>query len=139
VYDVTSGSPGTLLASFIYDGSGNLVKKFHPNGVTLYVGGLYEMAFNTGGTLTKTTSYYPSGGAIRIDDLVTPANSGVFYVIKDHLGSASVTLDASGSIITNGEQRYYPFGESRISTASLPTDRLFTGQKLVANIGLYHY
>ncbi len=48
------------------------------------------------------------------------------YMLCDHLGSASVTLDASGNLVANGAQRYYPFGESRITTAVLPTDRLFS-------------
>jgi len=34
---------------------------------------------------------------------------------------------------------YCPFGETRYSTGSLPTDRLFTGQQQIAGIGLYNY
>lgn len=50
-------------------------------------------------------------------------------MLKDHLGSASVLLTKSdGKIETNGEQRYYPFGESRNASAGLKTAHLCTGQ-----------
>ena len=54
-------------------------------------------------------------------------------------GSASVTPDSSGNLVTNGEQRYYPFGEKRITSAALPTDHLFTGQREVGLGGIYSY
>ena len=57
----------------------------------------------SGGSTTRTVTYYPAAGAMRID-------STLYYVLKDHLGSASVVTNASG--ITVGEQRYYPFGEA---------------------------
>jgi RHS repeat-associated protein len=34
---------------------------------------------------------------------------------------------------------YFPFGETRASTGTLPTERLFTGQRLDDNTGLYYY
>jgi len=67
---------------------------------------------------------------------VVGTSNTLYYVLKDHLGSASVTLDASGNVVANGEQRYYPFGESRISGAALPTDRLFQSQRDVGLGGL---
>ncbi len=83
-----------------------------------------QFVYDGDGTLT--TLYYPAAGAVRV---IEGGNDNLYYVLKDHLGSASVTLDASGNVVANGEQRYYPFGESRITGASLPTDRLFTGQR----------
>ena len=52
-------------------------------------------------------------------------NSTLYYILKDHLGSASVVTDASGNIL--GENRYYPFGETRVSTGTILTDKLYTG------------
>jgi YD repeat-containing protein len=116
---------------FIYDGDGNLVKKINPNGSkTLYVGGIYEVDKGSGGSVTRTVTYYPVGGAMRI-------NSTLYYLLKDHLGSASVVTDASGNIL--GEQRYYPFGETRLTTGTIYTDKLFTGQREMAGLGIYHY
>ncbi len=56
--------------------------------------------------------------------------------------------DASGNIV--GEQRYraaplpkeeggYPYGETRLVSGSMYTDRLFTGQREMAGLGIYHY
>ena len=116
---------------FIYDGDGNLVKKIKPDGSkTLYVGGIYEVDKTSGGSVTRTVTYYPVAGAMRI-------NSTLYYILKDHLGSASVVTDASGTIL--GEQRYYPFGETRLTTGTIYTDKLFTGQREMAGLGIYHY
>ncbi len=137
---LSSVTVNSQTTTFVYDGDGNLVKKLKPDGTTtIYVGGIYEGELNAGGQITKKTSYYPAGGALRVE--VVGVSNALYYMLRDHLGSASVTLDASGNVVANGEQRYYPFGESRITSASLPTDRLFTGQRFMgAELGgLYHY
>jgi len=114
---------------FVYDGDGNLVKKIKPDGSkTIYpsttlragVGGIYEVDKTSGGSVTRTVTYYPAAGAMRID-------STLYYILKDHLGSASVVTNASG--IEVGTQRYYPFGETRLTTGTIYTDKLFTGQR----------
>jgi len=64
-------------------------------------------------------------------------NSTLYYILKDHLGSASVVTDASGNIL--GEQRYYPFGETRLTTGTIYTDKLFTGQREMTGLGIYHF
>jgi len=116
---------------FIYDGDGNLVKKIKPDGSrTIYVGGIYEVDKASGGSIQRTVTYYPVAGAMRI-------NSTLYYTLKDHLGSASVVTDASGNIL--GENRYYPYGETRLTTGTIFTDKLFTGQREMAGLGIYHY
>ena len=116
---------------FVYDGDGNLIKKIKPDGSkTLYVGGVYEVDKTSGGAVTRTVTYYPVAGAMRID-------STLYYVLKDHLGSASAMTDASGNVV--GEQRYYPFGETRLMTGNMQTDKLFTGQREMAGLGIYHF
>ena len=64
-------------------------------------------------------------------------NSTLYYTLKDHWGSASVVTDASGTIV--GEDRFYPFGESRLTTGSMITDKLFTGQQEITGLGIYNY
>jgi len=85
---------------------------------------------NAGGTVTGTTTYYPAGGGMRV-------NGTLYYVLKDKLGSASVVTDSAGN--TMGEARYYPYGETRLTTGTMQTDRLFTGQREMAGLGIYHY
>lgn len=116
---------------FVYDGDGNMVKKIKPDGSrTIYVGGIYEVDKSSGGSVTRTVTYYPVAGAMRI-------NSTLYYILKDHLGSASVVTDASG--VTVGETRYYSYGGERLTTGTIHTDKLFTGQREMADLGIYHY
>ncbi len=127
---------GGQTTTFVYDGDGALVKKVKPDGTsTLYLGG-YEVELSAGGAVTKKTSYYPAGGAMRVD--IVGGTNTVYYMLKDHLGSASVLLKPDGTIETNSEQRYYPFGESRLASADLKTAHLFTGQ-LDTGLGIYHF
>ncbi len=122
---------GGLTTSFVYDGDGNLVKKIKTDGSkTLYVGGVYEVNKNSGGTVTGTVTYYPAAGAMRV-------NSTLYFVLKDHLGSASVVTDATGTTV--GEDRFYPFGETRFTTGTMFTDKLFTGQREITGLGIYYF
>ncbi|MBC7251624.1 MAG: RHS repeat-associated core domain-containing protein [Anaerolineae bacterium] len=61
----------------------------------------------------------------------------VYYIHADHLGSVSVVSDESGVLLA--VQRYYPYGESRHATGTLPTDFGFTGQRVEAGLGLLDY
>jgi hypothetical protein len=55
---------------------------------------------------------------------VSPATNNVYYVLSDHLGSTSVVANSSGVAVAT--QGYYPYGETRYSTGTLNTDRLYT-------------
>jgi len=121
--------------AFQYDGDGNLVKKIKPDGSkTIYVGGVYEVDKTSGGSVTRTVTYYPVAGAMRIVD---STSNNLYYTLKDHLGSASVVTNASG--VTVGEQRYYPYGATRFTSGTIYTDKLFTGQREITGLGIYHY
>lgn len=116
---------------FIYDGDGNLVKKVNPDGSkTIYVSGIYEVDKTSGGSVTRTVTYYPAAGAMRID-------SAVYYVATDLLNSASVVTNSAGVMV--GDQRYYPYGETRYVSGNMLTDRLFTGQQEIAGLGIYNF
>ena len=69
-------------------------------------------------------------------------DNGLRYVLRDHLGSTSVIVDAAGAKLW--EDRYYPFGDIRHTwkkTNDLPlqTAYRFTGQRHETSIGLYDY
>ena len=62
----------------------------------------------------------------------------VSYLFGDHLGSTSVTANASGA--RTGELWYKPWGESRGTPfGTTPTTYRFTGQREDASLGLYFY
>jgi RHS repeat-associated protein/uncharacterized repeat protein (TIGR01451 family) len=116
---------------FVYDGDGNLIKQINQDGSkTIYIDGFYEADRSSGGSLTNTRVYYPAGGAMRV-------NGVLYYDLRDNLGSAAAVMDSSGNIV--GQERYYPFGGTRVTTGTVNTDRLYTGQRSLASLGLMDY
>jgi len=126
---------GSATASFVYDADGKQVKSI-VGGVTTYgvypeprrrVGQHYE---KKGTTVTK----YYFAGATR---LAVRTNGTLSYLLGDHLGSSSVTTNASG--VKTASALYKAFGETRYSSGALGTDYKFTGQREQAELGLYFY
>ena len=62
-------------------------------------------------------------------------NGTLTWLISDHLGSTSATVNAAGVLLSS--LKYTAFGELRSGTAA--TDYLYTGQRQEAEIGLYFY
>jgi len=62
-------------------------------------------------------------------------NGTLTWLISDHLGSTSVTVNAAGVLLSS--LKYTAFGELRSGTAT--TDYLYTGQRQETEIGLYFY
>ncbi|MCL4506710.1 MAG: hypothetical protein M1434_11110 [Chloroflexi bacterium] len=153
---VTKGSQTT---SYFYDADGALVRKVEPRGMTVYAGADYEvfsatvvttgipitftrvhtlylpMAFGAppAGACQSTCQYYQFNGA----RVAVRTGGSVYWLHDDHLGSASATTDINGAKVS--ELRYTPYGETRYSFGSMPTDLRFTSQEEQAGIGLYNY
>ncbi|CAG1008547.1 hypothetical protein ANRL4_03903, partial [Anaerolineae bacterium] len=86
--------------------------------------------------ITWRSYYY--GGSQRVAMRVqTAAQNETYYLLGDHLGSTSITANASGSKVA--EMRYKPWGETRYSSGATPTTYRYTGQRQEAGIGLYYY
>ncbi len=121
-----------IATQLFYDGGGNLVKRMNANGATFYIGNFFEKNTTTG----EYTHYYYFGGqrvAMRKSTNPSPGTGTVTYIHGDHLGSANVTTDASGT--KTSDRRYKPFGETRFSWGLLPTDKTFTGQRVEPGLG----
>ena len=121
----------TTVGEYVYDGDGSRVKSVVNGVTTLYIGNYYEWRVETGGS-TGVNYYY--AGSQRVAMRVGTTLS---YLFGDHLGSTSITTDASGSV--SGELRYLPFGETRYTSGQTPTSFRYTGQREAAEIGLYFY
>jgi RHS repeat-associated protein len=66
------------------------------------------------------------------------ANSGVKWLLGDHLGSTSLTANYDGASPVT--QLYKPWGEVRYSSGSLPTKYTYTGQySNMSDFGLMFY
>jgi len=89
--------------------------------------------------VTWRSYYYAGATRIAMRAQQAGAPDVVYYFHADHLGSASLTTDASGA--KYGELRYKPYGETRYVWGVTPTDRRFTGQRSEeASLGsLYDY
>jgi YD repeat-containing protein len=104
-----------VVATFTYNGDGQRVKQTLNGVTTTFVGETYEI---TGAAVKK---HYHAGAQI-----VAYRDSGTLrYVIGDHLGSSTMTADASGGNVTR--QLFKAWGETR-SSGSLGTKYQFTGQ-----------
>ncbi len=59
---------------------------------------------------------------------------GALYCIHgDHLGSTAITSNESH--VRESELRYYPYGSTRFTSGTLPTDKRFTRQMLDEGTG----
>jgi hypothetical protein len=65
-------------------------------------------------------------------------NTALFYLLSDHLGSTSITLNEAGDT-RHGLVRYSSWGETRYTEGTTPTKRRYTGQYEEASLGIYYY
>ena len=108
----------STIAAYTYDADGRQVKSVVNSVTTLFVGAHYQVE---GGLTVK---YYLVGGQ-RIA-MRTPNNS-VSYLLTDHLGSTSLTTNSTG--VVTSELRYSPWGETRFTSGTSPTNYRYTGQR----------
>ncbi|MEW5745519.1 MAG: RHS repeat-associated core domain-containing protein [Nitrospirota bacterium] len=120
-----AGTNGTV--DSVYDYTGQRVKKIAPSGTTIYIGKHYECK---NGSCTK----YLFAGGQRI---VSKTATDTYYYHADHLGSATIITNASGSKVQ--ETYYYPYGGVRSNVGSVNLKHKFTGQEEDAETGLYYY
>jgi RHS repeat-associated protein len=79
------------------------------------------------------TKYYFAGST----RLAVRTGGTLSYLLGDHLGSSSVTTDASG--VKTASALYKAFGETRYTLGNLGTDYKFTGQREEAALGIYFF
>ena len=131
-----TGMAGGVTSSYVYDGDGARVKETSGGTTTVYVGAYFEW---TGSTATMKSYYY--AGGTRVAMRTGTASAGTInYLLGDHLGSTSLTLDSAGNRLnTNTELRYYPYGVPRYTAGTTPTTFNFTGQRKDSGTGLLFY
>ena len=120
---------GPVIAEYVYDHTGQRIKKIE-NGVTTYYIGKHFEKQVAGETQTNTSYYFANGERVAKKD----PTGQVFYYHADHLGSASVITDSSGNLVER--IKFYPFGEIRDGG----NERyLYTGKEKDKLTDLYYY
>jgi RHS repeat-associated protein len=121
---------GAATAAFTYDGDGKRAKSTLGT-TTGFVGDHTEWKV---GAANQPTRYYNAGGM----RLATRLDGVMYYPLTDHLGSTTMTTDASGSQVA--EIRYKAWGEIRYTDGTLQTKYTYTGQySNVSDFGLMYY
>jgi RHS repeat-associated protein len=93
---------------------------------TTYIGNYLEWI---GSTASMKKYYYAGSTRIAQRTGIGSGVTGLFWLLGDHLGSTSVTLDAASGAKTT-ELRYKPWGENRFTSGLTPTMYQFTGQRM---------
>jgi RHS repeat-associated protein len=101
---------------------------------TTYIGNYFEW---TGSTSTMKKYYYAGSIRVAMRTGSGTGTTGVNWLFGDHLGSQSVTAEASGSKIA--EVRYKAWGEDRYVWGTTPTSYRYTGQRSETSLSIYYY
>jgi RHS repeat-associated protein len=122
---------GTETTDYLYDANGDLLIRRGADKTVLYLAG-QELHYDTAANKFTAQRYYPSGDATAVR-----TETGLSWMVDDHHGTASMTVDATTQAVT---RRYTkPFGEARGTTPSAwPDDKGFLGKPADADTGLTH-
>ncbi len=140
-YNQTSpGTQPTVYAVYIYDASGDRVKKLIRNSSgawesVTYIGGAFE--YYTNGTDEKNYTHLPGDIEIRTGNTYPgDISDAIIYQMKDHTGTVGLRINHSGTTIDREE--YYPFGDASLKTFTHKRYR-YCGREKDNESGLYYY
>jgi RHS repeat-associated protein len=139
-FDQENRLTGASGYTYTYDGDGNRVRKSNGNlatSGTLYWDMTPGVVAETdlAGT-TKSEYVFFDGERVARRDGAT-GTGGVFYYFSDHLKTASVITDATGTI--KAESDYYPWGGELQFVNNDTNDYKFTGKKRDTETGLDYF
>ena len=114
------------------------MKKVNGSAGTLYwgAGPLAESDLTASATSWKEYVFFGGKRVARRD----ASNSSVHYYFSDHLGSASVVTNATGTLPFDEDLDYYPYGGIVAgSVDNVPQNYKFTGKERDAESGLDNF
>jgi RHS repeat-associated protein len=120
---------GPVIAEYLYDHTGQRIKKIEDGVTTYYIGKHYETRVE-GGLAASTSYYFADGERIAKKD----ATGKIYYYVNDHLGGTNAVVDSNGKLIER--TRYFPFGEIRDGGNERYT---YTGKEKDKASDLYYY
>ncbi|WP_428951976.1 RHS repeat domain-containing protein [Streptomyces sp. cg35] len=122
---------GGKTTDYLYDADGDLLIRRGPVESVLYLDG-QELHYDKNSKKFTAQRYYAAGDATALR-----TEQGLYWMVDDHHGTASMTVNASTQAVT---RRYTkPFGESRGTAPSAwPDDKGFLGKTADTETGLTH-
>ncbi len=133
-----------MFAQYVYDASGQRVKKITDNKIEYYLGKDYELNYTSDpvgmGSFSTRKAFFL--GEARIAEFEQIQNAeGVPPHIRffhgDHLGSTNIITNEQGNQTLLME--YLPYGEVKLRVGTDPVQNTFTGQKEDLESGLMYY
>ncbi|MFI2429793.1 RHS repeat-associated core domain-containing protein [Streptomyces sp. NPDC018955] len=129
--ELTRLTEGTKTTDYLYDANGELLIRRGPVRTVLYLAG-QELHYDTAAKKFTAQRYYPAGDATAVR-----TETGLSWMVDDHHGTASMTVDATTQAVTHRYTK--PFGENRGPTpSSWPDDKGFLGKPADTDTGLTH-
>ncbi|MFI0990496.1 RHS repeat-associated core domain-containing protein [Streptomyces exfoliatus] len=119
---LTKLTEGAKATEYLYDAAGELLIRRSSTETVLYLPGGQELHYDTNTKAFSAQRYYGvgSGKALR-------TNSGLNWIVEDHHGTASMSVDAISQAVTRRYSK--PFGEPRGNAAATwPDDKGFLGK-----------
>ncbi len=127
-----TNSTGQILVQYIYDETGQRIKKTsYTNGlpeITYYIGDNFVSTIQNETTINETYAF-ANGNLVAKN-----VNGEIFYIYNDFLGGVNVITDSSGNVVER--MSYEPYGMPDNEATSR---YLFTGQEYDPESGLYYY
>ncbi|MFF8639007.1 RHS repeat domain-containing protein [Streptomyces pilosus] len=129
--ELTRLTEGTKSTDYLYDANGELLIRRGSQKTVLQLAG-QELHYEAATGKFTAQRYYPGG-----DATVVRTEIGLSWMVDDHHGTASMTVDATTQAVT---RRYTkPFGEARgTAPTAWPDDKGFLGKPADADTGLTH-
>lgn len=115
-------------SGFSYDAAGNMIS----DGVYTYQYDAENRLVSVNNGAVASYTYDANGRRIAR----RTAAGAVYFFLSDHLGSARVVTNASGTVVE--ESDFHPFGGERVITDSLDNNYKFTGHERDGETGLDH-
>lgn len=139
-YDAENHLVTTAGLSYLYDGDGRRVAKKSGSTVSKIYwygqnGEVLDETDGTGSVSNSALNEYVFFGGQRVAR--RDSSNNVDYYFADHLGTARVVANSSGSILDDSD--FYPFGGERVITSSSGNNYKFTGKERDSESGLDNF
>jgi RHS repeat-associated protein len=128
---LTKVTEGGKTTEYVYDADGDRLIRRDPTGRTLYLDGQELRLDSASGRLLGSRFYQHAGTTVAVR-----TGAGLTWLGSDHQGTALVAIDDATQRVT--KRRQAPFGATRGTASTFPSEKGFVGGTVDASTGLVH-